>query len=36
VPFYSRLGFTRSVECVEPITGSTYWLLVRGAAVLGR
>ncbi len=32
VPFYSRLGFTRSVECVDPVTGSTYWLLVRGEA----
>jgi ribosomal protein S18 acetylase RimI-like enzyme len=32
VPFYGRLGFTRSVECVEPTTGCTYWLLVRVAA----
>lgn len=33
VPFYRRLGFTRSVECVEPATGCTYWLLVRVAAL---
>ena len=31
LPFYRRLGFTRTVECVEPVSGRTYWLMVREA-----
>ncbi len=31
VPFYRRLGFTQSVESVDPITGCSYQLMVRAA-----
>lgn len=32
LPFYRRLGFERQVECVEPVSGRPYWLMVRAAA----
>ncbi|WP_176886665.1 N-acetyltransferase [Acidovorax sp. JMULE5] len=35
VPFYRRLGFTQSVECVDSISGCTYQLMVRAAAARG-
>jgi ribosomal protein S18 acetylase RimI-like enzyme len=35
VTFYRRLGFTQSVECVDPITGCSYQLMVRAATAHG-
>jgi ribosomal protein S18 acetylase RimI-like enzyme len=32
LPFYQRLGFARAVQCVEPVSGRTYWLMAREAA----
>lgn len=32
LPFYRRLGFSDSRECLEPVTRRPYWLLVRPAA----
>lgn len=32
VPFYRRQGFTQAVECLEPVSGASYWLMRRFAA----
>lgn len=29
LPFYQRLGFETELRCLEPVTGSEYWLMVR-------
>ncbi|WP_321951969.1 GNAT family N-acetyltransferase [Paraburkholderia bannensis] len=29
LPFYRRLGFEAELRCVEPVTGSDYWLMAR-------
>lgn len=29
VPFYRRQGFVQAVECLEPVSGASYWLMVR-------
>ncbi|WP_321876809.1 GNAT family N-acetyltransferase [Paraburkholderia bannensis] len=29
LPFYRRLGFEAELHCVEPVTGSDYWLMAR-------
>jgi GNAT superfamily N-acetyltransferase len=32
LPFYQRLGFEAEEPCVEPVTGSPYWLMIRRGA----
>jgi GNAT superfamily N-acetyltransferase len=31
LPFYRRVGFTQEIPCIEPVTNSEYWIMVRPA-----